>query len=361
MIFLLLQIFACIIGVVILLYFWVINKFNYWKKKGIPFIEPIIPTGTIFPKGGMQRNIGLINQEYYKKMKGKGAFCGIYFYVQPGILVTDIDFVKKVLVKDFQYFHDRGMFFNEKDDPLSGHLFNLEGDKWRTLRAKLTSTFTSGKMKYMFPILVSIGDEFIATIQNDVQKSQAVEMKEILARFTTDIIGSCAFGIECNSLKYPNAEFRNIGRKIFAEPRHPRYIQILVSVFRDIARRLHYKHTREDVHNFLMNAIISTVEYREKNNVERNDFLNLLIKLKNDNHQITLNELAAQCFVFFIAGFETSSTAMSYVLFELAQNSELQEKARQCVNEVLSKHNNEITYEAINEMSYLDCCINGKK
>lgn len=41
-------------------------------------------------------------------------------------------------------------------------------------------------------------------------------MKELSARFTTDVISLCAFGIEANSLKDPNAEFRHNGAKILA-------------------------------------------------------------------------------------------------------------------------------------------------
>lgn len=61
----------------------------------------------------------------------------------------------------------------------------------------------------------------------------------------------------------------------------------------------------------------------------------------------------------FILRFETSSTAMSYTLFELSQNQAVQDKARDCVKKVLAKHGGAFTYEAVTEMVYVENCISG--
>ncbi len=38
-------------------------------------------------------------------------------------------------------------------------------------------------------------------------KSFSVDIKDFFARYTTDVIGSCAFGIEANSLANPESDF----------------------------------------------------------------------------------------------------------------------------------------------------------
>ena len=68
-------------------------------------------------------------------------------FLSPVYLPIDPDIIKHIMQKDFQHFINHGVSLDEKIDPLNGHLFNLEDEKWKNMRIKLTPTFTSGKMK----------------------------------------------------------------------------------------------------------------------------------------------------------------------------------------------------------------------
>ena len=73
-----------------------------------------------------------------------------------------------------------------------------------------------------------------------------------------------------------------------------------------------------------------------------------------------MNCLAAQAFIFFAAGFDTSSTTMTFCLYELAINPDIQEALRYEIDTVLEKHDGNTSYEAIQEMKYLDKVVAGK-
>lgn len=182
-----------------LVVYYVKRLYSYWERIGVPSVKPLTPFGSM--KGLFrQYHQGELTQIFYEQMKGSGPFCGLYLFHIPIALALDLEFVKNVLIKDFQYFEDRGIYYNEKDDPLSAHLFSLEGNKWKVLRSKLTVTFTSGKMKFMYPTMIATANEFKQTLAEMLldKESLDIEMKDLLARFTTDVIGGCAFGIECN-------------------------------------------------------------------------------------------------------------------------------------------------------------------
>jgi len=74
---------------------------------------------------------------------------------------------------------------------------------------------------------------------------------------------------------------------------------------------------------------------------------------------LTDNLITSQAFVFFIAGFETSSTTISNALYELALNQNIQNSLRKEINEVYVKYDGDFIYDNIKKMSYLDKVFKG--
>lgn len=129
--------------------------------------------------------------------------------------------------------------------------------------------------------------------------------------------------------------------------------------------------------HFIKSIVKQNLKYREEHCVIRNDFFQLLVQLRNsstvemndqwhtvikgDENQKTmsLNEVAAQTFIFFAAGFETSSSTLTYCLYELARNQDVQGKLHNEIDGILERNNGHISYECLSEMKYLECCIDG--
>ncbi|XP_039312861.1 probable cytochrome P450 6a14 [Solenopsis invicta] len=301
----------------------------------------------------------------------------MYSLYKPNLVIADLDHIRTVLTKEFKSFHDRGIFDNDRIDPLSGNLFFMPGKRWRNMRAKLTPTFTSDKIKHMFFILKDeCSEELVKHLESKAQVGEPIKIKDIFGivnfvnRYTTDVIMSTAFGVKSNCIEESNNQYRIQRKKYFGIT--PIKVA-LIFYMPQVMNFLSIPATPPSVTKFYINMFRENVEYRKAHHIVRHDFMNLLIQLMDrdfvdpeDNKTIinessnitklTMEEAAAQSFIFFAAGFETSATTMTFALYELAQQHDIQDKTRNEIDEVLTKHG-ELTYDAVNDMTYLQKVI----
>lgn len=340
-------------------------KYSYWHKRNFPYLLPKFPLGNLNKIMLKGVSLGTPTKDFYDKLKVNGyKFGGVYTLVQPALVIVDPDYVKDILTVDFQYFVNRGIYHDEEHDPLSAHLFTQDGADWRRLRIKLTSTFTSGKMKLMFDSILKCSQNMIETLNLYAEQYKQVDIHSIVDCFTIDVIGVCAFGIDCNSFQHSQTEFLTMAQRIIKPTPIDSIYYFLTINMPTFAKWLGIVRLPKDLRQFFLNIIYESVKYREENFITRPDFLQLLINLRNqagndDEGNLSLNEIAAQCFIFFLAGFETSSTTIQYALFELAQNQNVQELLRKEINDVIEKNDGKITYEALAEMKFLGQCVDG--
>lgn len=271
-----------------------------------------------------QMSFGEVLESLYVKSK-MHKLVGIYFLYKPVILVNDPILLQHVFIKNFTSFHDRPVNIDLDVDPIQDNLFNTPGKKWRDLRTKLSPTFTSGKLKGMFSIITdcsNVLDKYMVDNVNDGHDT--FEFRDLFARFNTNIISSVAFGIDNDCINDPNHIFRRMGIKIF-EMSWKQKFQASCAMFIPALRKImKFKFTQDDVEEFFNGVVKQTINYRETNNYERNDFMQLLIQLKNQGflsadkgdtkwtekqgtsnqelQKLSYEDLVANAFLFFVAG-----------------------------------------------------------
>lgn len=261
-------------------YLHVRHIYGYWKKKGLECLEPTFFIGNL--KGASKKSFFLIFSDIYIKLKSK-PYVGYYMALKPGLLVNDLDQIKNILVKDFAHFMDHSNEMNPKQEPLGDHLFNLKGNTWKNLRCKITPTFTSNKMKFMYNSAYSSVKTMMDYLDSNLKCGEPEDLREIMAKLTTDIISSCAFGIESNSFKNPNSEFRKMGKKIFHVPFYKLICKFLFFLFPSLTKVINISIHGKEINDFFYNLVKDIIEYRSKNNLRREDFLQLLIDLNKEN------------------------------------------------------------------------------
>jgi len=132
----------------------------------------------------------------------------------------------------------------------------------------------------MFSLISECADHLVQYMEEIASKNEPTECRELMAKYTTDVIGSCAFGIEMNALSNEDSEFRKMGRKAFALTWGVILRIRIRQMFPWLYNTLGY-FLQTEVTKFFTRVIVENIDYREKNNIIRNDFIDILRELKN--------------------------------------------------------------------------------
>lgn len=113
-----------------------------------------------------------------------------------------------------------------------------------------------------------------------------------------------------------------------------------------------------DVTNRFRRLTKETLQYRKENNIKLNDFFDNIQEHKGQRS--TIDEMIGQTGGLFLDGFATNSTALNFILYEIAANIDVQVRLREEIDEALEKYKGDIPYEIFQEMPYLDAVISGE-
>lgn len=112
-------------------------------------------------------------------------------------------------------------------------------------------------------------------------------MREVMAKFTTDVIGTCAFGLHFNTLKDPDSQFREMGRRVFLPTYSRTAIHLTRVFFPSLLSLLRLRTVSKEITDFFVSVVQDVIRFREKNGEVRNDFMQLLMQLRQQDKQGT--------------------------------------------------------------------------
>ncbi|KOB68945.1 Microsomal cytochrome P450 [Operophtera brumata] len=396
------MIFVIWFGVlVVTVIFYLREVYSRFSRHGVRHFKP-------FPLLG--NNIGLILRNSHVSTDFQRLFVGRYEILNPITVIRDLELIKKVTLKDVESFLDRRNIVDESVDTLFGRgLFSLKasccetvvvpvnasslsspGQEWKDMRSTLSPAFTSSKMRAMVPFMVDVNKQMINMVMKKIEASGTtsidLECKDLTTRYANDVIASCAFGVKVDSHTDEENEFYVMGRNTanFGLKRILTYFGYCASPA--IMKKLNIKLFEDDIKNFFKSLVMSNMKEREDRAILRPDMIHLLMEAKkgalkhdttdtkdadagfstveeSDIGKMTVNrtwsdeDLVSQAFLFFLAGFETVSSTMSFLLHELAVNPDVQERLVQEIRENDEKSGGKFDYSSIQNMTYMDMVV----
>jgi len=352
-----------ILVVLVALYFFLTKNYKYWQKRGIPCPDGALPgVGHFWEFATLTSGTSECCRKIYNANRDH-SIVGIYNFMTPTLMIREPELVKTVMQTNFANFHENGAKIDPKlDTLLANHPFFNYGEKWSIGRKRLTYAFSSMRLKILFESVKQICTKFADYLDRKIGKTgkAELELKELFGRFTAQVVTGAGFGIDglCFDEEKEKESFYTLGNSFLQPNAWNNFMFALILFMPSLSKIFKARFVSKEADRFFRTIIPDVMEQRRKETTPRNDFLQLMVNLERmENDKFDLDVVTAHALSFFVDGYDTASTVLSFVGFNLATHPKVQEKLREEVMSVLNKYDGEITYDALKDMTYMDQVI----
>ncbi|KAG7459980.1 hypothetical protein MATL_G00216350 [Megalops atlanticus] len=338
--------------------------YGVFKKLGIPGPRPLPFVGTFLE---YRKGFFKFDSDCFQKY---GRVWGFYDGRQPVLAIMDTGMIKTILIKECY-----SIFTNRRNFGLNGSLYDAvsiaEDDEWKRIRSVLSPSFTSGRLKEMFTIMKKHSNNLVMSLQKKAENDEPVEVKEFFGPYSMDVVTSTSFSVDIDSLNNPGDPFvANIKKMLKFDFLNPLFMLVVLFPFLiPLLDKMELSLFPASVMDFFYGSLRKIKAEREKNvHKNRVDFLQLMVDSQilekkidsteeNSQKGLTDHEILSQAMIFIFAGYETSSSSLSFIAYLLATNPEKMNKLQDEIDEVFPNQA-PLKYESLIQMEYLDMVIN---
>ncbi|CAI6374079.1 unnamed protein product [Macrosiphum euphorbiae] len=363
--------FTCVSLIAVFTGFYYYSKSTYgkWQKLNIPYIPPVPLFGNAFRMVTKLEHPTEMYDRLYNQFPDV-KLLGFYQMMEPMLLIRDPELIHSILVKDFSYFTDHGFVMDPSTTVLGNSLFFSNGQRWRTMRQKLSPGFTSGKLKDTYLAINECSNQMVSGMVEKLGKTDQLDVKSIIFGFANDVIGMCAFGMQLDTIKNEDSDFRRYSERVFQRNTKQIIVQAVTTVCPLIVNLFKIQMFPADATNFFRKVFTDVINYRENHNVVRNDLTQTLLQARKElvlkenstsEDQFTDDDIIGNAILLFGAGAITISSTVSFCLYELALNKEIQDKMRAEICSMKAKHDGQLNNDFLMDLSYTNMVLEGKK
>ncbi|GMR40365.1 hypothetical protein PMAYCL1PPCAC_10560, partial [Pristionchus mayeri] len=164
---------------------------RYWSNKKIPGPPSQFLIGNLRELWFTKTPRVIVMRDWTKKY---GKVYGMHEGQRKVLVVSDLDMLNEILVKQFENFHGRMPFPLERTYECSKtHIIEAKGARWKRLRALGIFGFTNKALKQMRETVEE--SSFLVVKQANMDNFQAnMDKEEYFQEFTMDIICKIALG-----------------------------------------------------------------------------------------------------------------------------------------------------------------------
>ncbi|XP_040917720.1 cytochrome P450 3A27-like [Toxotes jaculatrix] len=336
--------------------------YGFFKKVGIRGPKPLPFFGTLLE---YRKGVHNFDTQCFQKY---GKIWGFYDGRQPALAVMDTAMIKAILVKECY-----SVFTNRRDVGLNGPLRDavsvVEDEEWRRIRSILSPSFTSGRLKEMYTIMLKHSSNLVKNLHEKAAADEVIEVKEVFGPYSMDVVTSTAFSVDVDSINQPSDPFvANAKKLVTFDVLNPFFVLIFMFPFLGpFLEKMDVSIFPAEPLDFFYKFIKKIKSDRNKNNHKnRVDFMQLMVdcQISEDNTDdpssqkgLTDHEILSQAVTFIFAGYETSSSTLGFIAYNLATHPHIQKTLQEEIDETFPEKG-QPTCDALMQMEYLDMVVN---
>lgn len=279
--------------IVLILYNCIWKNWWYFSVRNTKFIRgwPLIGSLHDFFLGKKSFADSVVS--FYRAYPNE-SFIGVYELTHPVFIIRDPDLIKKITTPDFDYLaNHQGNFDDEFDSLISRSLFFTRNhNKWKKMRSILSASFTGNKMRGLFDLVCDSTSKFVPKLKLEIKSENGLEIesKDLFTRYMTNIIATCAFGLEVDAVSDRDNQFYLSGKSITNFDGIQGIKLLLLDVIPKIMRFLRIQFFDTKLCRYFRDVVVSTMSYREKNNIFRPDMIHLMMQARKEAVQEDEND-----------------------------------------------------------------------
>lgn len=154
------------------------------------------------------------------------------------------------------------------------------------------------------------------SIKRIMAKDGVLEVRELCARYTTDVVSSAIYGIESGAFTDENSKIRALARDVFVPNWRTILLFMITPIFPFLSKVMKVRFMPKKEADFMTELLTETLRYRKDNNINRQDYIDYLIHLR-EKKGLIMDEMVAHTASFFFDGIETSSVTLCYIFYEV--------------------------------------------
>ena len=266
---------------------------------------------------GWRSWLDVLFEKSYTMKLGEVHIPALSFYV-----ANELPLVRRVLEEEVADFPKHG-FLRGLLDPLIGNsVFAASGEEWAEQRAMINPAFGHTALKRVFASMSEAVDDFITRLTR-VDLARPVEIDPFVTHIAADIIFRTLF-----SRALTEAEGREIYDGFHAYQKHAqRAVTLRLYRMPQLGYAARARRDAARIHAVFAHEVAARFAAVGE---PRDDILQALIEARHPDtgRTFTQNEVMEQISTIFLAGHETSASAITWALYLLACDPASQEQVR---------------------------------